>query len=409
MSGIKKWLSLFSSNFLGVYNDNLLKYSLIFYAVHWALPEWFTLSTLISIFSACLVIPYLIFTPLSGNLALKYSKQRIFRLFKLFEIPTILVAGMAIYFHWIYVAIVCVFIMGTYACLYSPSKYGLIRDIGGEEGLSFGNGIFEMLVYLGILIGLISATQISNYKAYWFINPILITVAIGGYLIARTIKVTELPPEQEPVSYNPLRFVWNTYRMAKNYELVNIGIFGASVFWLIGGLAQSNIIIHCRYFFHSSDSMTGLAIGCASVGIALGCFIASMSSRGGVNKGIILIGIMGMLISATLLSLVKFSFPMFLLVLFVFSMSGGVFQIPCLALVQHKALGRKVGDVIAYLNFFTFGFVLLSSVIFYFVTSATHENSFAVFGTVALLCAIVLLIFILHSSTFRKETVKLFF
>jgi hypothetical protein len=75
MDKIGRWGYLFLSNFLGVFNDNLLKNSIIFLGVLWVRPSWLSESQLISIVSACLVIPYLIFSPIGGRLAALHSKK----------------------------------------------------------------------------------------------------------------------------------------------------------------------------------------------------------------------------------------------------------------------------------------------------------------------------------------------
>ena len=139
-----KWISLFATNFLGVFNDNFLKNSIIFISVSWLLPSWLSQSQLISVVASALVVPYLLFSPIGGRLAVRYSKLKIFRILKLVEIPIMLLACVAFYYQWVIVAVLSVFALGTQSCLYSPSKYSLIRDIGGEERLFVPDGAAAM-------------------------------------------------------------------------------------------------------------------------------------------------------------------------------------------------------------------------------------------------------------------------
>ena len=122
-----KWISLFATNFLGVFNDNFLKNSIIFISVAWFLPSWLSQSQLISLVASALVIPYLLFSPVGGRLAVRYSKLKVFRILKLIEIPIMLLACIAFYHQWVMLAVLSVFALGTQSCLYSPSKYSLIR------------------------------------------------------------------------------------------------------------------------------------------------------------------------------------------------------------------------------------------------------------------------------------------
>ena len=88
-----KWFKLFLLNFVGVLNDNFMKHCIIFVAVGWVMPEWMTQSQLISAVSAALVLPYLLLSPYSGEIAERFEKQKIVRLMKLLELPIVLLAG----------------------------------------------------------------------------------------------------------------------------------------------------------------------------------------------------------------------------------------------------------------------------------------------------------------------------
>ena len=186
-----KWNALFISNFLGVFNDNLLKNCIIFISAAWAMPSWITQSQLISIVSAALIIPYLVLSPVAGRLSVIYSKKNVFRFFKLLELPIMLTACFAFYYQWVLLAVFAVLLMGIQSCLYSPSKYSLIRDIGGEEGVSYGSGIFETMAFLGILLGTVTASLLSDFARPWLVYSLFIGVALLGYFSTRAIRAVE--------------------------------------------------------------------------------------------------------------------------------------------------------------------------------------------------------------------------
>ena len=403
-----KWFKLFISNFLGVFNDNFLKNSIIFVAVNWALPKWFSTSQVISIVSAGLVIPYLFLSPTGGNLAVKYSKTRVFRIMKLFEIPVVIIACFAFYFQWIFLAIFSVFLLGIQSCLYSPSKYGLIRDIGGQKGASYGSGMFETMAFLGILFGTFSASLISDHYSLLLLSSILVGVAILGYFVTKSMKVKEMPTENNSTTTNPVKFISDSYKYARNFNLINSAVFGASAFWLVGSMLQMNIIIYCKHVLHVSNSLTGIVMAVAAVGIALGTAFTGKISKGGVMKGLIIIALSGMIFCLLFLLFIPQTYTLFLIVIFVFAFLGGMFQVPSLATIQHENLGRKIGDVIAYLNMVTFFFILIATLLFSVTTMLTHENSYAVFGVMTFICILVLLYFVFRYPDYRKETRRMF-
>jgi len=400
-----KWTALFLSNFVGVFNDNFLKNCIIFIAVGWAMPKWMTQSQLISMVSASLVVPYLFISPLAGRFAVIYSKKIVFWICKLLEIPVLALACVAFYFHWVMVAVLAVLLMGILSCLYSPSKYSLIRDIGGEKGVSFGSGIFEMMAFLGILIGTVAASVVSDRYNQWVVYGLFIGLAVLGYIVTRSIKATELPENKDNVgTLNPIRFLIDSYRFAHKHENVNSAIFGASAFWLIGGMLQMNLVIHSKHIYHASNTTTGMVMACAAIGIAFGCWAAGKISGKEVKKGLILIGIIGMSLFFFILTFVQLSLWLFVFCVFGVSFMGGIFQIPCLSMLQNSNLGRKLGDMIGYLNLVTFIFVLLGTLFFSATTYFTAENSFAVFGVILAICLLITFYFLKHSPVFLIET-----
>jgi len=404
-----KWTPLFLSNFLGVFNDNFVKNCIIFIAVGWVMPRWMTQSQLISMVSASLIVPYLFLSPLAGRLSVIYSKKKVFMLCKLLEIPVLALACLAFYFHWVMIAIVSVLLMGILSCMYSPSKYSLIRDIGGEEGVSFGSGIFEMMAFMGILIGTFTASIVSDANDQWMIFSIFIGLAILGYLVTRSIRVKELPENKnEAGTLNPIRFLVDSFHFARKHPYVNSAVFGASAFWLIGGMLQMNLIIHCKHVYQASNTITGLVMSGAAIGIALGCWAAGRISGKKVKKGLILIGISGMSILFIILTFFHISLWLFVFCVFTTAFMGGLFEIPCLSMLQNSNLGRKLGDMIGYLNLVTFIFVLSGTLLFSLTTYFTSENSFAVFGVILFICLFVTVYFLLKSPEYRNETIAMF-
>jgi acyl-[acyl-carrier-protein]-phospholipid O-acyltransferase/long-chain-fatty-acid--[acyl-carrier-protein] ligase len=397
----KNWTALFSTNFLSIFNDNFLKHCIIFISVGWFLPSWLSQSQLISMVAAALVLPYLFFSPLAGRLAMKYSKQRVFRLFKLLEVPIMMLACLAFYFSLVWLAVLCVLLMGILSCMYSPSKYGLIRDVDGPKGVSFGSGVFETMAFLGILIGTVAASYLSDHFSLWIMFVLFLGLAVAGYWTCRQIRVVELPEEKEELgTINPLRFLIDSYRFAKRHKYVNSAVLGASVFWLVGGMIQMNMVIHCVRTLGTSNTVAGLVMCCAAVGIALGCTAAGLLAKNTVRPEMIPVGLLGMIISLT--AIIFFNPPVWVCAFLVFCLAftGGLFEVPCLSLIQRSNLGRKLGDMIAYLNFVTFIFVLIGTGLFSVTTLMTNDSSLAVFSVILVVCALTLLYFAIRHPEF---------
>ena len=101
----RNWSNLFCLNFVGVLNDNFMKHSIIFVATLWQLPDYLNKSTIISIISASLVIPYILLSPFAGDIAQRKSKQRIINIMKWIEIPIVLFAFFFFFFKSIVILV----------------------------------------------------------------------------------------------------------------------------------------------------------------------------------------------------------------------------------------------------------------------------------------------------------------
>jgi len=408
MNAIRKnWISLFAANFFGILNDNFLKTCIIFIGITWQLPAWLSLSQLTTLAAAGLVLPYLLFSPLSGRIAVKYSKQSIFRWCKAAEFLIVLLASLAFWKQWIFLSLFSVFLMGIQSCLYSPAKYGLIRDIGGETGISFGSGMLETMAFLGILAGTVAASFMAEYGGVFTVCLLFFVFATVGYLLARSIKVKELPAGGEAeTSVNPFRFLRQSYLFAKRHQGINTAVFGVSMFWLIGGLVQMNLIIHCKQTMQLSSAVTGIVMAVAAVGIASGCGLAGKLARKEISTLLIFTGLTGMMFFSLLIILSNILFNpnvyVFSVFIFLFAFMGGLFEVPCLASIQRADIGRKLGDMLAYLNFVTFIFILAGSLIFSLVAVLSNENSLVMFGVILVLCLGTVGYFVKNKTKYKK-------
>lgn len=399
-SSSANWLKLFLTNLFTLLNDNYLKNIIYFVGVTWTLPEFLSDSLLLTLISAMLVIPYLLFTPLSGRLAVIFSKQKVYMYCKLCEFPIILLACIALITHSIFFCVFSVFLMGVQSCLSSPSKYGIIRDIEGEEKIAYGNGMMEMMSFVGILLGTILGTMLSELVSIWIICALMLLFTTISFITVYRLKIVEIPSEK-PIfnTINPIRYMIESFRFAQKYKGINDAVLGSSIFWMIAGMLQLNLVIHCRQTLELSNIGTGLCMSSAAVGIALGCVFAGKILRSDNAFRMINIGLLAMNIFLSLIIVFNPNVYIFSLLMFGVTFFGGIFEVPCLAIVQRAPIGRIVGDMMAYLNFANFVLVLIGTAIFYAVSAFSNESSIAIFTSIEVILFLSLIYFVFK---FRK-------
>lgn len=399
-SSSANWLKLFLTNLFTLLNDNYLKNIIYFVGVTWTLPEFLSDSLLLTLISAMLVIPYLLFTPLSGRLAVIFSKQKVYMYCKLCEFPIILLACIALITHSIFFCVFSVFLMGVQSCLSSPSKYGIIRDIEGEEKIAYGNGMMEMMSFVGILLGTILGTMLSELVSIWIICALMLLFTTISFITVYRLKIVEIPSEKPKFNtINPIKYMIESFRFAKKYKGINDAVLGSSIFWMIAGMLQLNLVIHCRQTLELSNIGTGLCMSSAAVGIALGCVFAGKILRSDNAFRMINIGLLAMNIFLLLIIIFNPNVYIFSLLMFGVTFFGGIFEVPCLAIVQRAPIGRIVGDMMAYLNFANFVLVLIGTAIFYAVSAFFNESSIAIFTSIEVILFLSLIYFVFK---FRK-------
>ncbi len=404
-----KWFKLFLLNFVGVLNDNFMKHCIIFVAVGWVMPGWMTQSQLIAAVSAALVLPYLLLSPYSGEIAERFAKQKIVRLMKLLEIPIVALASIGFLIESVWVVLLAVLLMGMQSCLYSPAKYGLIRDVEGEKGVAFGSGMFEMMAFLGILIGTLLAAYLSDNYVWWMVALVMVVLALVGWGLSVVLGIKEeyfldnpsvlrTPPlKQGRNSVNPIRFLVESYKFASQYGL-NKAVFGASLLWLLGGVLQMNVVLHCTRTLGMTNTASSVILAMAAVGIAIGCSVTGKMIEHHSKNSFIIGGLLGIVCTLVIVLMFKPVGWILGMLIFLIAFCGGMFQVPCLAMVQEANIGRKLGTMMAYLNLLTFIFVLIGTVIFSVVTVLTNQNSYIVFIMMLIITLLSLLVFVLKAK-----------
>lgn len=317
---------------------------------------------IVTLASAALVIPYLLFSPLAGQLAKIYKKRTIVVWAKFSEMFIMLVATVGFFWQSTVLVLVSILLMGLQSALFSPSKYGLIRDIGGEEGISFGSGAMEMFAFVGILSGTLMAAFLSESMDVMGLCALLLGIALLGWLSSLTIKARESEPLKEShETLNPIQFVKDMYFRAKAFRGLNLIVVGLAVFWFIGSMIQMTLIVYCRSELGMSDSETGLVMSLAAIGIGSGCYLAGVLSRREVELGLVPLG--GITTGVTLLVIFFLNAHgiVFAILVFLAAFFSGMFKVPLDAWIQAHVKGRELGDMLAYSNLITFLFMLMAS------------------------------------------------
>ncbi|MBP6986635.1 MAG: MFS transporter, partial [Alphaproteobacteria bacterium] len=145
------------AEFLGVMNDNILRMTLSYMALSIGFvtgAENAVSAMGVAIVGAIFIIPFLLFSGIAGNIADRYNKRTVLIFTKSAEIFTTLLAIFIMPYEIFWLNLIVLFLFATQSTFFSPAKYGFLPEIFTEQELSRANGIVEMSVYTGIILGL---------------------------------------------------------------------------------------------------------------------------------------------------------------------------------------------------------------------------------------------------------------
>ena len=388
---MKKLASLLSTNFCGVANDNFLKTFASFVLLAWV-TETRTRTVLMGVTAASLVLPYILFSPLADRLTAICAKVKIVRYLKLAELPIIALAilGFTV-FQSAYVVVISIVLMGLQSSLYSPAKYALVRDIGGEENISSGMGMMEGISFLGVLGGTVAASFLVAGNHLWS-YVLMGTLAALGLILSCTIHAEE-EKNRELHAISPIRFLRRARRMTKRYPGLPVTITALCIFWAVAAMLQQGLIVYGTEILHLQPSATGTLLVLAAIGIVVGQVTAGFLDKGGRLLGAV--PFFGLL-AAVLLAILFFGCKTpvsFGTVLGLGAFVLGFFKLPLDAAIQRTVKGPRLNTILAYFNQISFLYMFFASVAYGAIGWFFGPVAFSIVLIVAMIFASLMFLF----------------
>ena len=405
------FIPLYVTNFFGTLNDNFLKTLAGFTVIGWIADERVK-SLAMGVTAGALVLPYILCSPLADRLTAVWEKKKIVRIAKWAELPIMAVAIAGFLFQSPWLVIGSVLLMGLQSSLYSPAKYALVRDIGGEDRISTGMGGMEGVSFLGVLMGTVAGAVVADHAnltievprvaasdlttyIVWDLRNVLLLVFAGlGLLFSYTIRAKE-ELNRSLHAINPIRYIRRAYRMAGRYDGLNAVVFTLSVFWWAAAMLQMGLLVYGKSEagLGLDATRTGMLLCGAAVGIVAGQVVAGFVDRRRFLLGATLLT--GW-IAAALLAVLYFA-PLppkwFGVVLAALAFDLGFFKLPFDAEIQKVVKGPKLNTMLAYFNQVSFLFMLAASGCYALVSWAFGPKAFLLLIAAAFLVVPFLFVF----------------
>ena len=334
---------------------------------------------LTALVNALILLPFIFLFLPSGYLSDKYAKPKIIEYASLLAVLITILILISYTMGWFWVAFGLTFVLAAQSAIYSPAKYGLIKEMTGEKKLAQGNALVQAVTIVSILLGAVVYSVFFEYllaqrstvpsQILQYIAPVaylLIAASIVEYLLAR--RLVNIFKNRASLQTNKERTfpsLKKNLTLIKKDSTIWLSILGLSLLWAV---AQVLLAIFGEYLkSHLGVDDTVVAQGLLAltgVGIVIGSIFAGDVCRDYIEKGLIPLGAFGLSLMLFLIpnldSLLSLGFA-----LLGFGFFAGFIIVPLNTLIQSNAPSRDLGEVLAGNNFmqniFMFTFLLLTA------------------------------------------------
>jgi hypothetical protein len=238
--------------------------------------------------STLFIIPFFLFSALSGQLADLRDKAKIIRVVKACEIGIMLVGAAGLLLAWKGIAVnlfalplmlAALFAMGAHSTFFGPIKYAILPQHLKTGEVLAGTGLIEAGTYLAILAGTILAGWIP---VQWSALGVVIT-AIVGYIAGREVPPAPAPSSNEPLDFHFIRASIDLIRSCTHDRRVFEAILAISFFWAVGTVLFIQFPPLAKNVLHASKEVASLFLVIFSIGIAIGSVSINALLKGKVS------------------------------------------------------------------------------------------------------------------------------
>ena len=370
----RRFLPFFLTQFSGAFNDNLFKTGFTLLTSFYAMQYGGLSPTLASnIIAGLFILPFLLLSATSGQLADKFDKATIMRWVKVFEIGIMLIAAYGLLRQNAWVLFFCILLLGTHSAVFGPAKYAFLPQVLDNKEVVAGNGLVSMATFLAILAGAIAAGELvhGGSTGVLWMSVVLIGLSLVGAFFS--FFIPSAPPIQDvKINWNPISEIRHNIKIAREDKAVFLAMIGISWLWFFGVTFLTHFSPLAKDVLSVNERVVTVMLATFSIGIATGSLLCSKLSRGQLEIGLVPLGALGMSLFGidmyfaisklnqlsahnALIDIAAFlsqpSAWRLLFDLLLLSICAGLFSVPLYAMVQTYAAPSHRARIVAANNF----------------------------------------------------------
>lgn len=111
------------------------------------------------------LIPFVLLLSPAGFLSDRYSKISVMQASAASAMVLTLAIALAYHWGWLGGALVLTFLLATQSAIFSPAKFGYLRELSGSERLTLANGLMQATTATGAVSGILIFLLVFQYLA----------------------------------------------------------------------------------------------------------------------------------------------------------------------------------------------------------------------------------------------------
>lgn len=339
--------SLMFTQFQGAFSDNALRWLVIFPVLASVVLSESDKEGFASHASLLFAVPFLLFSTVGGWMADRFSKRSVMIGVKLGEIAIMLFAAAALWMESQPLQLAAICLMGIHSTIFAPAKYGIMPEVLPPEKLSVGNGILELLTFIGIILGTFAGGWLAETLVGREVWSGVLLAALAGVGVVTSLGISKVPAADpgKKFNWNIPGEIWSNLRVMKTDRDLWRANWGHTAFFFVATLVQINLALFAQKVFHLKPTEQAWLQAALSLGIGVGSMLAGRLSHGRIEYGLVAPGALLMAVAGVWLGWPGMTEAAFAGGLALLGIGGGLFIVPIVSVLQHRPSAKTKGAV----------------------------------------------------------------
>ena len=286
----RRFLPIFATQFLGAFNDNLFRTSMVMLVIYGIYRDATQEAAFSAIAGGLFILPFFLFSALSGQLADAGDKARIIRIVKTAEIIIMIAGAAGLLLHNVPLLLLALFAMGVHSTFFGPIKYAILPQHLHTDEVLGGTGLVEAGTYIAILGGTLLGGVLVVQRADGSFHAEYAALAVLAVAVVGRIVGGMVPPAPPAPDAPPLKMDWHIVRAS--ISLVNatlhiprlfLAILAISFFWAMGAVLAAQFPPLVKNALGADQQVATLFLAIFSIGVAIGSVAVNRLLKGLVS------------------------------------------------------------------------------------------------------------------------------